>query len=809
MHPWFKWLSYLNPLRYGFESLMANEFHGAEIPCDLLVPSGAGYENITLANQVCTFTGSVAGKATVNGATYISIAYEYSWSHAWRNLGIVIAFLVGFATLNTIGTEYLSPMSGGGDILLFKRGNLPDKEIEEEVMDVSQFNKQSTRLQDDEPDIFSWQNINYTVPVANGTRQLLNNVQGYVRPGTMTALMGESGAGKTTLLNVLSQRVSTGVITGDLFVNGHVADSSFKRSTGYVQQQDLHLVESTVREALQFSARLRRPSSIPDAEKMEYVEKIIELLGMTSYAEAFVGLVGQGLNVEQRKKLSIGVELVAKPSLLLFLDEPTSGLDSQSAWGVILLMKHLAAAGQSILCTIHQPSATLFEEFDRLLLLKKGGQTVYFGDVGENSSTLTNYFSRNGARQCGPTENPAEYILECIGAGATASVDEDWGQIWEDSPEYQAVTRDINELHSELQARPPKVIAPHMTSTFAVGYFTQLKTVYTRTALQFWRSPSYIMAKLMMMIVGGLITGFTFWNLSSSLIGLQGAMFGVFLYVVLSQPLSNQISVFAAQSRDLYEARESSSNTFHWSTLLISQLLAELPYHIVFSTILYCCFYFPIKYNRGAEYAGYFFFVACILFQLFYVSFALAVLYFSPNAASAAIINALLFSFMIAFCGVTQPVTQMPKFWTFMYKTSPHTYFIQSLVGAVLHGRPVICKPAEFNVFQPLAGQTCVGFAGSFVDRVGGYLNNPSATSNCEYCRYSVGDEYMLTVGIKYAYKWRNVGFLCAYIIFNVVAMLGLFYLFRVKVWKMPKIFAGKQKSEVVEPEKRQASESF
>ena len=106
--------------------------------------------------------------------------------------------------------------------------------------------------------------------------------------------------------------------------------------------------------------------------KIRICRKIIDVLDMRGYADAVVGRLGNGLNVEQRKKLSIGVELVAKPSLLLFLDEPTSGLDSQSAWAIVKLLRDLANAGQSILCTIHQPSATLFEEFDRLLLLKKG-----------------------------------------------------------------------------------------------------------------------------------------------------------------------------------------------------------------------------------------------------------------------------------------------------------------------------------------------------------------------------------------------------------------------------------------------------
>jgi ATP-binding cassette, subfamily G (WHITE), member 2, SNQ2 len=115
--------------------------------------------------------------------------------------------------------------------------------------------------------------------------------------------------------------------------------------------------------------------------------------------------------------------------VLVFCDEPTSGLDSQAAWGVVQFLRKLADAGQSILCTIHQPSAVLFEQFDRLLLLQKGGKTVYFGDTGEGSRTLINYFERNGGTECPPDANPAEYILEQIGAGATASANRNWHDV--------------------------------------------------------------------------------------------------------------------------------------------------------------------------------------------------------------------------------------------------------------------------------------------------------------------------------------------------------------------------------------------
>jgi len=139
-------------------------------------------------------------------------------------------------------------------------------------------------------------------------------------------MQGASGTGKTTLLDVLANRVTMGVISGKMLVDGCQRDNSFQRKTGYVQQQDLHLETSTVRESLTFSALLRQSRDISTADKLAYVEEVIKLLDMQDFAEAVVGVPGEGLNVEQRKRLTIGVELAAKPDLLLFLDEPTSGL---------------------------------------------------------------------------------------------------------------------------------------------------------------------------------------------------------------------------------------------------------------------------------------------------------------------------------------------------------------------------------------------------------------------------------------------------------------------------------------------------
>lgn len=188
-----------------------------------------------------------------------------------------------------------------------------------------------------------------------------------------------SGAGKTTLLDVLASRVTIGVVTGSTMVSGNSTDPSFQHKVGYVQQQDLHLSTMTVREALRFSAVLRESAEVPLSKKLDYVEHVIDTLEMREFADAVIGVPGEGLNVEQRKRLTIGVELAARPQLLIFFDEPTSGLDSHTSWSISELIKKLTASGQAILCTIHQPSAILFDQFDRLLLIAPGGKTAYFG----------------------------------------------------------------------------------------------------------------------------------------------------------------------------------------------------------------------------------------------------------------------------------------------------------------------------------------------------------------------------------------------------------------------------------------------
>jgi ABC-type multidrug transport system ATPase subunit len=190
--------------------------------------------------------------------------------------------------------------------------------------------------------VFTWKNLTYTVKTPSGDRVLLDNVQGWVKPGMLGALMGSSGAGKTTLLDVLAQRKTDGTINGSILVDGRPLSVSFQRSAGYCEQLDVHEPLATVREALEFSALLRQPRTTSREDKLKYVDTIVDLLEMHDIENTLIGTTGAGLSVEQRKRLTIGVELVSKPSILIFLDEPTSGLDGQAAFNIVRFLRKLA-----------------------------------------------------------------------------------------------------------------------------------------------------------------------------------------------------------------------------------------------------------------------------------------------------------------------------------------------------------------------------------------------------------------------------------------------------------------------------------
>ncbi|KIP09940.1 hypothetical protein PHLGIDRAFT_102023 [Phlebiopsis gigantea 11061_1 CR5-6] len=797
-----KWLTYISPLKYGFEGLMVNEFHGISAGCATFVPSGPGYDGqVSIDNQVCTTVGSVSGQLGVDGDRYILLSYDYQYSHLWRNFGIICAFGIAFVFIYWILTELNTRTSGERSVTWFKRGsNVPpththgseDEEAghadaSDPALDEKQAGGHSTEKAAMKveagagapamTDIFSWQHLDYTVTMPDGSeRKLLDDISGYVAPGKLTALMGESGAGKTTLLNALAERTYTGVVRGDRLVNGHALPKDFQAQTGYCQQLDTHLETSTVREALLFSAKMRQPPHVPMSEKEAYVEKCLEMCGLTAFADAVVGTLG----VEMKKRTTIAVELVAKPKLLLFLDEPTSGLDSQSAWAIVAFLRELAdKAGQAILCTIHQPSGELFQVFDRLLLLKVGGKTVYFGDLGYNSSDLIGYFEKNGARHCETEENPAEYILQVIGAGASATIDRDWNQIWKESPEAMKLQHEIEAIHEEGRKHPAVETTLH--TEFATGWPHQLVTLLHRDLLDHWRNPTIIFSKIALNIVAGLFIGFTFFKSKDSLQGTQDKLFACFMATIVSVPVAQQLQIAFIAVRNIYEVRERPSKMYSWTALVTSQILAEIPWNIFGSTLLYFCWYFTVGFPTEAPRAGYVYLALGIIFPLYYTTVGQATAAMSPNSQTAALLFSFLFSFVLIFNGVLQPYQHL-GWWKWMYRISPYSYLIEGLLGTVIGHQDINCAAVEFVRLNPPSGLNCSSYLDPFISFAGGYLANPDDTSSCAYCPYRTSDRYLLdNFSISYSHRWRNIGILVAFIAFNTIATYVFTYMFRIR----------------------------
>ncbi|KAI9871192.1 MAG: hypothetical protein M1830_003216, partial [Pleopsidium flavum] len=326
---WLRWIFYINALGLGFSVLMMNEFKRLTLTCspNSLIPSGPGYSD--LAHQVCTLPGGSPGSNQIPGSNYINLSFSYNPSDLWRNWGIIVVLIVAFLFLNATLGEALQYGAGGKTVTYYAKEDKERKRLNEALMkkrekrQLKEEDQSGSDLKITSKAVLTWESLCYDVPTPSGQLRLLKDIFGYVVPGQLTALMGASGAGKSTILDVLAARKNVGVISGDVLVDGIKPGTAFQRGTSYAEQLDVHESTQTVREALRFSADLRQPYDVRREEKYSYVEEVISLLEMEEIADAIIGDPESGLAVEQRKRVTIGVELAAKPELLLFLDEPT------------------------------------------------------------------------------------------------------------------------------------------------------------------------------------------------------------------------------------------------------------------------------------------------------------------------------------------------------------------------------------------------------------------------------------------------------------------------------------------------------
>lgn len=385
-------------------------------------------------------------------------------------------------------------------------------------------------------------------------------------------------------------------------------------------------------------------------------------------------------------------------------------------------------------------------------------------------------------------------MLEAIGAAPGSNSDVDWHQIWRSSPEYHHVQDGLTRLRSEAadQASSDEKHDPAYYREFAMPLWHQFVVVTQRVFQQTWRSPSYIYSKLVLCVASSLFVGLVFINSPLSIQGLQNQMFAIFeLTSIVTQLINQQMPQFIRQ-RSLYEVRERPAKTYSWKVFMLAQIVVELPWYTLASVLMWAIFYFSVGFYSNAEAADQGSERAVLMWLLFWVfllwvsTFAHLCISFTGSAEDGANAANLMFFLSFFFCGVLASPDQMPRFWIFLYRASPLSYFVSAVLSTGLANVNVTCASNEFTTFSTPSGRTCGEYMAEYVSVAGGYLLSSNSTSDCQYCKMKETNVYLETVKAEYSVRWRNVGIMWAYVVFNIAAALVLYWAAR-----MPK---GKKK---------------
>ncbi|KAL9483684.1 hypothetical protein ACSS6W_002473 [Trichoderma asperelloides] len=417
-------------------------------------------------------------------------------------------------------------------------------------------------------------------------KTLLHSVDANFKPGTLTAIIGGSGSGKTTLLNNLAERVVSSRLSqqGLATFNGRVGVNSVRHA--YVMQQDILLPTLTVRETLRYSADLRLPSSTSAEERERVVEEVIRELGLKECANTRIGnSQHRGCSGGEKRRVSIGVQLLANPSVL-FLDEPTTGLDATSAFQLVRTLKSLAQKGRAVITTIHQPRSEIWDLFDNLVILSKGSP-VFSGPVSE----CLPWFKELGY-QLPLFVNPAEFVIDI------AAVDNRTTELEEETSARLERLKAAWKIESESRFPPIQDIAvmgkrkKRSQAARHAGFFRQVRILTDRTLKVTYRDPLGMTASLLEAVIMGVVVGYLFFNLGRDQAGIRSREGLLYIATGLQGYLILMFETYRLTIDMPTFDRESSEHCVDAVPYILSRRLARLitedfPVPFLFSLILY------------------------------------------------------------------------------------------------------------------------------------------------------------------------------------------------------------------------------
>ncbi|XP_021275679.1 pleiotropic drug resistance protein 1-like isoform X2 [Herrania umbratica] len=516
--------------------------------------------------------------------------------------------------------------------------------------------------------------------------ELLKGVSGAFRPGVLTALMGVSGAGKTTLMDVLAGRKTVGYLDGSITISGYPKkQETFARISGYCEQTDIHSPYVTVYESLLFSAWLRLPLKVNSEARKMFTEEVMELVELTPLREALVGLPGvSGLSTEQRKRLTIAVELVSNPSII-FMDEPTSGLDARAAAIVMRAVRNTVDTGRTVVCTIHQPSIDIFDAFDELFLMKRGGEEIYVGPLGRHSCHLIKYFEEiEGIPKIKDGYNPATWMLEITSAIQEEIIGINFTNIYKNSELY----RRNKALIKELSTPAPGSKDLHFQTRYSQPFQIQCMACLWKQHWSYWRNPPYTAVRLIFTTVIALLLGTIFWDLGSKrtrqqdILNAVGSMYAAVIFLGLQNAVSVQ-PVVAVERTVFY--REKAAGMYSALPYAFGQVVIELPYTLIQTLIYGVIVYAMIGFEwTASKFFWYLFFMYFTL--LYYTFYGMMTVAVTANQHNAAIISTFFYRIWNLFSGFIIPRTRIPVWWRWFYWICPVSWTLYGLAASQFGG---------------------------------------------------------------------------------------------------------------------------
>ncbi|KAJ0976761.1 hypothetical protein J5N97_012235 [Dioscorea zingiberensis] len=716
IQPWWKWGPWVSPMMYAQNAIAINEF----LDPRWSIPN---YDTNVIEPTVGTSILKSKGMFLDSHWYWISIGALFGLSLLFNAL-----FILVLRYLNaTASFQVVMPEEDAEDKTMKKIISTEEQgqSTTSKTMTSGQVHSRGMVLPF-QPISLAFSHVNYYVDIPNemknkyggkGSRlQLLCDVSGAFRPGILTALVGVSGAGKTTLLDVLSGRKTQGYIEGNITVSGYPKNqASFARISGYCEQNDIHSPYITVHESLLFSAWLRLAPEIKQETRKMFVEEVMELVELNVLRNALVGSPGvDGLSTEQRKRLTIAVELVSNPSII-FMDEPTSGLDARSAAIVMRTVRNTVDTGRTVLCTIHQPSIDIFESFDELLLMKTGGKLIYAGPLGQRSQKLIDYFQTiPGIPNIKEGQNPATWVLEITSPSAESNLNLDFGQLYISSPLFRMNEELVKEL--SIPVCDSKDLS--FPSEYAQSFAIQIVACFKKQLQSYWRNPDYNCTRFFMTLALGILFGSMFWNKGLKIDKQQDVLNllgGLYSFVVFHGTLiTNVVPPIIATERTVFY-RERAAGMYSAFTYALTQVSIEIVYgavqSLLYSFLLFSMVGFEWQANKFLWFI-YFMFMCSIYFALY----GMMVAALTPNLVFANIVISFIFCLWNLFSGFIVPKPLTPVWWRWYYWVCPMFWTIYGLVMSQLEDKTNLVNiPGQSSSPLPAFLEEKLGFEQGFL----------------------------------------------------------------------------------------------